>query len=835
MDIVVLAGGISTERDVSITTGTEVMKALRRKGHRAVVLDVYFGYEGDISDVFEKESLLDEKVTSISRTDPDIEKIKAMRKGNPDRFLGPNVIEICEKADLVFIGLHGADGENGKLQAALDCFGIKYTGSGYLGSALGMDKAMSKKVFQSAGIPCADGFTLKKNSGEDGLDRVVFPCVVKPCCGGSSVGVSIVHEEKDYGKALEKAFNYEDEILVEEYIKGREFSVGVLGGTVLPVIEIIPNAEFYDYETKYQEGMASDVCPADLTEEETLRMQKIALKVYDTLKLGTYARIDFLMKENSDMYVLEVNTLPGMTPLSLIPQEARVYGIGYDELCERIVKSAVEKYGKESDDKMPGMTPSRMASVTGGIYTGPEEVKNTEITAITTDSRKITKGCMFIAIKGARSDGNAFRKQAFDDGAFIVMSEEPSEGTASEETSSSSEISSSSEDTASSDNFRGKPYIQVKNVYEAIKKLAKYYRCVLNVKVVGIVGSVGKTTTKEMTASVLSEKYVTLKTKGNFNNELGLPLTIFRLRRKHKMAVLEMGISDFGEMDTLSDIDTPDACVFTNIGYCHLDKLHDRDGVLRAKTEIFNHMKPGGAVILNGDDDKLMNLKAVGDLKAPVFYGTGENSQVRAGQIRTFGLDATEMNIHTPAGDFTAVVRAPGKHMVYAALAAAAVGIEEGLTIDEIKKGIEKYAPIGGRNNIIKSGSFTIIDDCYNASPLSVKEGIDILKSSKGRTIAVLGDMLELGENTVSLHKEVGQYAADRHVDILVTVGKLGKEIAGAAALESPDIKTESFDDVGQAELYLRDIISSGDTVLVKASHAMGFNKIVEELKGLKI
>lgn len=361
MNIVVLTGGISTEREVSLVTGKGVCDALKKNGHKAVLLDVFFGYgeEGiPLDDVFEKESLLNNEIHDINVTDPDIEEIKKLRsislkdKRNNDRLPGPNVLEICNMADIVFMALHGADGENGRLQAAFDILGIKYTGSGSFGSSLAMDKFISKKILKEGGIPVPNGFIVTKKELEEGisgkkqLQDSMFPCVVKPCCGGSSVGVSIANNKEEYLKALETASRYEDEILVEEYIKGRELSAAVVDGEAYPVIEIIPKQGFYDYETKYQPGMADDVCPADISEELHNEIQGYAKKVYNLLKLEAYARIDFLLSEKGDVYCLEANTLPGMTPTSLIPQEAAAVNVTYPELCEKIVTASLEKYRK---------------------------------------------------------------------------------------------------------------------------------------------------------------------------------------------------------------------------------------------------------------------------------------------------------------------------------------------------------------------------------------------------------------------------------------------------------------------------------------------------------
>lgn len=345
MKIIVLAGGLSTERDVSLSTGEQVCQALRKKGHQAAMLDVFMGYEGEISEAFfEQNAAFAGTEQGIQTEDPDLERIRKQRGGDPNCFFGANVIALCRMADIVYMALHGAEGENGKVQAAFDVLGIRYTGSGYLGSALAMDKGIAKKVFQTGQIPTPKGYTVTRETVRPVPQEIGYPCVVKPCCGGSSVGVSMPKNAAEYEKALEESFSYEEELVVEECIKGREFSVGVLGGEVLPIIEIIPKEGFYDYKTKYQPGMAQDVCPAEVSEKITKEMQLYARRVYQELKLDNYARIDFLMDREEKLYCLEANTLPGMTPTSLLPQEAAAVGISYEELCERIIALAMEKY-----------------------------------------------------------------------------------------------------------------------------------------------------------------------------------------------------------------------------------------------------------------------------------------------------------------------------------------------------------------------------------------------------------------------------------------------------------------------------------------------------------
>lgn len=345
MKIIVLAGGISSERDVSISTGKLVCKALRENGHQAAILDVFFGYQGeDLENFFDKTDVFQDREEGIQAVNPDLDEIKALRGGDPSLFFGPNVIELCRMADIVYMALHGAEGENGKVQAAFDLMGIRYTGSGYLGSALAMDKGIAKKIFLQGNIPTPKGCTVTADSIRPLPEEIGFPCVVKPCSGGSSVGVSIAANEEEYRQALKEAFHYETEVVVEEYIKGREFSVGVIDGEVYPVIEIIPREGYYDYKTKYQPGMAQEVCPADLDEAKTREMQQYAADVYRELKMEIYGRVDFLMDQEGKLYCLEANTLPGMTPTSLLPQEAAEAGVTYAQLCEKIITLAMKRY-----------------------------------------------------------------------------------------------------------------------------------------------------------------------------------------------------------------------------------------------------------------------------------------------------------------------------------------------------------------------------------------------------------------------------------------------------------------------------------------------------------
>ena len=347
MRIVVLAGGTSTERDVSISSGILVADALREKGHEVVLLDIYTGYEQDILDVdelFKINYSFTDKI-NVGETISDIDDVKENRRDKTDRYIGESVIDICACADITFLALHGGAGENGQVQAAFDLLGLKYTGTGYLGSALAMNKGLTKSVLIQNDILTPAGKIFK--TAEEAAQWNDFPCVVKPCSGGSSVGITIAQNPDEYAKSVKEALSYgEDDIVVEEYIKGREFSVGLLGEEALPPIEIIPNEGFYDYRTKYQAGAARDVCPADITPEEDRKLRQAALKAYNALHLENYARIDFILDENGDPYCLEANTLPGMTPTSLLPQEAKVKGYSYGDLCELIIAYSLKRYKK---------------------------------------------------------------------------------------------------------------------------------------------------------------------------------------------------------------------------------------------------------------------------------------------------------------------------------------------------------------------------------------------------------------------------------------------------------------------------------------------------------
>lgn len=346
MRIVVLAGGLSTERDVSITSGIKVATALREKGHQVVLLDVFTGYEERICDIdalFKQNYSFTENL-GVGTEIPDLDEVKENRLDKSSRFIGANVIEICAEADITYLALHGGEGENGQLQATLDLFGIKYTGSGYIGSALAMNKALTKSVLIQKKVMTPAGEIFR--SAEEAESWSYFPCVVKPCSGGSSVGIAKAENQEEFDKAVKEAFSFEKEVVVEQFVVGREFSVGVIGGRALPPIEIIPKAGFYDYVAKYQAGATEEICPADIDVEQDIILRRSAEVVFNVLNLESYARIDFILTEKGEAFCLEANTLPGMTPTSLLPQEAAADGIDYPTLCEKIIEVSLEKYGK---------------------------------------------------------------------------------------------------------------------------------------------------------------------------------------------------------------------------------------------------------------------------------------------------------------------------------------------------------------------------------------------------------------------------------------------------------------------------------------------------------
>lgn len=452
---------------------------------------------------------------------------------------------------------------------------------------------------------------------------------------------------------------------------------------------------------------------------------------------------------------------------------------------------------------MKSFTLKQALSACGGKYFGEMDLLETELSSIVTDSRKVKKNSLFAAIVGERVDGHNFVAQCIEAGAVCALCEK-----------------------TPADNS---PHILVENTKQALIDIATAYRLTFSIPFIGISGSVGKTTTKEMIASVLSQKYNVHKTQGNFNNDLGVPLTLFALEEEHEIAVIEMGISDFGEMTVLSKIVKPDVCVLTNIGNCHLECLGDRDGVLKAKTEMFEFMSDGGTAFLCKDDDKLSTVKDVKGKEA-VTFGLCEGADYTASDIESNNEDRTTFTVKYVDGEFSATVFALGKHMVSNALGATALGKYFGLTDEEIAKGISEYKPAGSRQNVIKTEKLTIIDDCYNANPASMKASMETLAGFTGRRVAILGDMKELGKTEVELHQEIGAFAVEKKLDLVIAIGDLALSIYKEAR---PYIDCEWFSTWEEAKLEMYEMLTIGDTVLVKASHSMRFEEIVEYLKEL--
>ncbi|MBP3735580.1 MAG: D-alanine--D-alanine ligase [Lachnospiraceae bacterium] len=356
MKVVVLCGGLSTERKISLSSGTKICGALRERGHQAVLVDLFLGLENESEEVRRDPGILFERLPELTPVvfdgvAPDLKAVRASRKLKDASLFGEGVLEICKKADIVFVALHGMNGEDGRVQATFDMLGIPYTGSGHLGSAIAMDKMITKELLRSRDIPMPAWMPFRGVSigeAEETAEKIRaafgVPCVVKTPTGGSSVGVFIVREETALKPAVESCLAFGPDILAEQYIEGREFTCGVLKGRALPSVEIVPKTRFYDYSNKYAAGATEEICPGRTDPDTEKRMGDIALRVHEALGLRTYSRSDFMIDADNNVYFLEVNTLPGMTPTSLVPQEAEAVGISYGELCEMILTDGLARY-----------------------------------------------------------------------------------------------------------------------------------------------------------------------------------------------------------------------------------------------------------------------------------------------------------------------------------------------------------------------------------------------------------------------------------------------------------------------------------------------------------
>lgn len=456
---------------------------------------------------------------------------------------------------------------------------------------------------------------------------------------------------------------------------------------------------------------------------------------------------------------------------------------------------------------MKNLTIQNITNACRGTYHGSECLLSREVEHVVIDSRKISKGDLFVAINGERVDGHQFIPAVMEAGALCAVSEQDLENAS----------------------F---PYIRVDSTAQALLDIAKLYRDSFDLKVVGISGSVGKTSTKEMIASVLAQKYKVHKTQGNLNSESGLPLTVFDLKEDDQVSVLEMGINHFGEMRKLSTVARPDVCVITNIGVAHLEFLKTQEGILQEKTQMFQDMNPGGSIILNGDDPLLSTIGPVKGVK-PLFYGISEHCDVYADEIQPLGLKGTSCVIHTPDGSFCCTVPTPGSHMVSNALAGTAVGYVLGLSREQIRDGIEHLTFLPGRNNIIQTEHILILDDCYNANPVSMKAAIDVLDMGIGRKVAIVGKMGELGNNEKELHYEVGTYLAASKADVVIAIDELAKEIIRGIKDSGSSIETHWFASKTDLIPHLPELIKQEDNVLVKASNSLGLNEVVKALQEL--
>lgn len=438
-----------------------------------------------------------------------------------------------------------------------------------------------------------------------------------------------------------------------------------------------------------------------------------------------------------------------------------------------------------------------------------EEAQQKTICHVTQDSRQAGEESLFVPLKGKNSDGHDYLKSCMEKGVAACFTER--------------------EMTPEN----GCVLLLVENARTAMLQLAKYYRSLFDIPVVGITGSVGKTTTKDMIASVLSQKYNTLWTLGNFNNDLGVPLTLFRLEEGHEAAVIEMGMNHFGEIHRLVDVVRPQIGVISNVGVAHIEHLGSREGILKAKCELFDFMDEKNVAVLNSDNDMLVTLD--GKLSQKVrWFGVENKRDVYADNIEAVGLEHTRCTIHTPVGSMDVVIPMPGAHMVLNALSAVTVGLEMGFTLDEIKGGIENFVPTKDRMTIMRlENGLTLLNDVYNSNPVSAKASLDILKDVEGRSVAFLGFMGELGEFAPQMHREVGAYAAEKGIDLLICIGNHSDQMA-AGAKDAGMKEVYRFDT--QEEFWEKglDLLKKGDTILLKASRSMGFEKTVEKLQGVK-
>ena len=429
-----------------------------------------------------------------------------------------------------------------------------------------------------------------------------------------------------------------------------------------------------------------------------------------------------------------------------------------------------------------------------------------EITGITIDSREVSEGVLFVPLKGERADGHDFVQSALDHGASAALTEKDME------------------------RVKG-TLIRVKDTRRAMGEIARYYKKKYFVPSVAITGSVGKTTTKDMVYAVLSAHYNTLKTPNNFNNDIGVPLTIYGLKEEHEMAVIEMGMNHFGEIEYLAGIALPDAAIITNIGMSHIENLGSQEGIFRAKMEITKRFNEKNTLFVNGDDAFLKTV--TGGAYRVVKYGLDSSNDVYAKDIENKGRSGVEFTVVYDGGEFRVSVTQPGVHNVYNALAAVSAGLHFGVSVEECIKGLRECEYTSQRLEVIEHNGIEIINDCYNSSPDSIRAALKVLKgSSKSHKIAVLGDVLEMGGFAEKAHFDVGTDAAKSGIDMLITVGKNAAYIAKGAK-EAGFGNVREYASTEDAAADMAKLVNSGDSVLVKASHGMHFEKITGALKTL--
>ncbi len=454
---------------------------------------------------------------------------------------------------------------------------------------------------------------------------------------------------------------------------------------------------------------------------------------------------------------------------------------------------------------MQRITVEDILKATGGTLLGGRA--ETELSGITTDSRKAAGGVLFIPLEGEKFDGHEFIKAAFDMGAAAVLTHK---------------------DT---DLLIDKTIIRVDDTFKALHDIAVYYKKKYPVLTVAVTGSVGKTTTKDMLCAALSVKYNTLKTPNNFNNEIGVPITLFMLEKEHECAVIEMGMNHFGEIERLAEMAQPDVAVITNIGMSHIENLGSREGIFKAKMEIAKGFTKDNTLIVNGDDKFLAKTKGMGDYKV-VYYGIDNpENDVFAKDIVNNGLKGVEFTAVVDGADYRVEVTQPGRHNVYNALAAICVGREFGVGVADAIRGIKSCEYTSQRLEVTEKGGVQIINDCYNASPDSIRAALGVLSyAAAERKIAVLGDVLEMGGYARDAHYALGEAVVDNGIDMLITAGENAKYIAEGARDRGME-NTASFPKTLDACNYVKDVIRAGDAVLIKASHGMHFEDIYETIE----